>query len=109
MIIMVYGMLVTSWKNWFADHLFWEFMRLLLPHDAGGTLSNEDNFLREASLCREIFTVGWRYWITLVVWFGCYLWATGFARDPKRTLLVSFIRSPRGPIEILWVRRARVG
>jgi hypothetical protein len=45
-----------------------------VTHDAGGTLSNEDNFLREASLCREIFTVGWRYWITLVVWFGCYVW-----------------------------------
>jgi len=30
-----------------------------------GTLSNEDNFLREASLCREIFTVVWRYWNTL--------------------------------------------
>ena len=37
-----------------------------VTHDAGGTLSNEDNFLREASLCREIFTVVWRYWITLV-------------------------------------------
>lgn len=30
-----------------------------------GSLSNEDNFLREVSLCREIFTVMWRYWITL--------------------------------------------
>jgi hypothetical protein len=39
--------------------------------DAGGTLSNEEYFLREASLCREIFTVVWRHWITLVAWFGC--------------------------------------
>jgi hypothetical protein len=38
-----------------------------VTHDAGGALSNEDNFLREALLCREIFTVVWRYWITLVV------------------------------------------
>ena len=43
-------------------------------HDAGGTLSNEEHFLREASLCREIFTVVWRYWITLVAWFGCWAW-----------------------------------
>ncbi len=45
-----------------------------VTHDAGGALSNEDNFLREASLCREIFTVVWRYWNTLVVWFGCGAW-----------------------------------
>ena len=45
-----------------------------VTHDAGGTLSNEEHFLREASLCREIFTVVWRYWITLVVWFG---WCCG--------------------------------
>lgn len=38
--------------------------------DAGGALSNEEYFSREVSLCREIFTVGWRCWITLVVWFG---------------------------------------
>jgi len=43
-------------------------------HDAGRTLSNEEHFLREASLCREIFTVVWRYWITLVVWFGWRAW-----------------------------------
>jgi hypothetical protein len=45
-----------------------------VTHDAGGALSNEGNFFREASLCREIFTVVWRYWITLVVWFGCRVW-----------------------------------
>ena len=45
-----------------------------VTHDAGGTLSNEEHFLREASLCREIFTVVWRYWITLVAWFGCWAW-----------------------------------
>lgn len=39
-----------------------------------GALSNEDNFLREASLCRETFTVVWRYWITLARWFGCGVW-----------------------------------
>lgn len=38
--------------------------------DAGGALSNEEYFSRGVSLCREIFTVGWRCWITLVVWFG---------------------------------------
>ena len=42
-----------------------------VTHDAGGTLSNEEYLLREASLCREIFTVVWRHWITLVAWFGC--------------------------------------
>ncbi|RAL67341.1 hypothetical protein DID88_008100 [Monilinia fructigena] len=39
-------------------------------HDAAVVLSNEDNFLREASLCREIFTVVWRHWNTFVAWFG---------------------------------------
>jgi hypothetical protein len=46
-----------------------------VTRDAGGTLSNEEHFLREASLCREIFTVVWRYWNTLVVWFGWCAWA----------------------------------
>jgi len=39
-----------------------------------GTLSNEENFLREASLCRELFTVVWRYWKTLLCWFGWCGW-----------------------------------
>jgi hypothetical protein len=39
-----------------------------------GSLSNEGNFFREVSLRREIFTVTWRYWITLVVWFGWGAW-----------------------------------
>lgn len=45
-----------------------------VTHDDGGTLSNEEYFLREALLCREIFTVVWRYWTTLVVWFGWWAW-----------------------------------
>ena len=46
-----------------------------VTHDAGGTLSNEEYILREVSLCREIFTLVWRYWTTLVAWFGCGVWA----------------------------------
>ena len=45
-----------------------------VTHDAGVTLSNEEYFLREVSLCREIFTVVWRHWITLVAWFRCWVW-----------------------------------
>jgi hypothetical protein len=45
-----------------------------VTHDAGGALSNEEHFSREALLCREIFTIGWRYWITLVAWFGYRIW-----------------------------------
>jgi len=40
-----------------------------------GTLSNEDYRFREVSLRRAIFTVVWRYWITLVAWFGWCVWA----------------------------------
>jgi hypothetical protein len=50
-----------------------------VTHDAGGTLSNEEHFSREASLCREIFTVVWRYWNTLVEWFG---WCALVERRP---------------------------
>lgn len=41
-------------------------------HDAGVVLSNEMNWSREVSLCKSHFTVVWRYWNTLVVWFGCW-------------------------------------
>jgi len=30
--------------------------------------------VREVSLCSSSPTVVWRYWNTLVVWFGCWVW-----------------------------------
>ena len=43
-------------------------------HDAGGVLSDGGNRVREVSLCSSSPTVVWRYWNTLVVWFGCWVW-----------------------------------
>jgi len=70
-----------------------------------GTLSNEDNFLREASLCREIFTVVWRYWNTLFcdldgeselyvnsIFFGSifFFWILGLACGKRSNLFVDY-------------------